>query len=165
MYTEISCILLFLSIIPEGAFLLWKTIVKSMSPDLNVFHSYLKKNVNTPLHSVWFRIMLQPYLWICEGTGSETASLRPVETVGGVWPASLYTHHTDQQWRIRPRNTFFFPQPNHTTRSGKQFPLVFGSDLHKIPKPLLLFFFFLFWPPCGIWSSQARNQIWAILAT
>ena len=28
-----------------------------------------------------------------------------------------------------------------------------------------LFFFFPFWPPCGIWSSQSRDQIQATTAT
>ena len=28
-----------------------------------------------------------------------------------------------------------------------------------------IFFFFFFWPPCSIWSSQARDQIWATVVT
>ena len=29
--------------------------------------------------------------------------------------------------------------------------------------PFYSFYFFLFWLPCGIWSSQARDQIRAIV--
>ena len=35
----------------------------------------------------------------------------------------------------------------------------------SINRQMTTFFFFLFWPPHGIWSSGARDQIWAEAAT
>ena len=37
--------------------------------------------------------------------------------------------------------------------------------LSSIKLDFSFLFFFFFWPHCGIWNSQARNQIQATLAT
>ena len=39
-----------------------------------------------------------------------------------------------------------------------------GTEV-KIAFSLLFFFFPIFWPPCSIWSSQARDQIQATFVT
>ena len=51
------------------------------------------------------------------------------------------------------------------------FTTILMVNLHPRPlwdhisNPPPPFFFFLFWPPHGTWSSQARDQIWAAVAT
>ena len=41
-----------------------------------------------------------------------------------------------------------------------------SSSMWEITRDLFVWFsFFLFWPPCSKWSSQARDQIWAAVLT
>ena len=48
---------------------------------------------------------------------------------------------------------------------GKE-PLCLGpQDSFQFPASSSSFFFFHFWPPCGMWSSWARDQIRVVVAT
>ena len=53
----------------------------------------------------------------------------------------------------------FSPSLLHPPSTGLRGTLSLLCESH------LSFFFFLFWPPCGVWSSRARNQVWTTVVT
>ena len=74
------------------------------------------------------------------------------------WVLSQHSCHRAQQPQVLPYiylHTFFDPRFHY---------LVSKCHSAFIPTPYS-FFLFLFWPPHGMWRSQARDQIWATVAT
>lgn len=124
-YTEIVCILLFLSTVPGKARHKshCEKRVRSASPDSNFLYFFFEKKKMWPLFG-FFCVMsdTEPCFiyvcWVLEWADSrESICAHDITVVRGVHWAIFRSHTEPSSEVVRPEHTICFPQGNHTAHS------------------------------------------------